>query len=109
MGTWHHVLLTWVLVVAVHQAGLAQQTWVATWAASQQIPEPRNAMASADLKDTTLRETVHVSRGGSVVRVHVSNAFGTEALHLTSVHIARPTASGASSIDPGSARALLFN
>ena len=66
-------------------------------------------MSSTDLKDTTLRETVHVSCGGSMLRVHLSNAFGTEALHLTSVHIARPMASGSSAIDPSSDHALLFN
>lgn len=85
------------------------QIWVGTWAASQQIPEPQNALPSADLTDATLRETVHVSQGGSMIRVHLSNVFGTQALHLTSVHIARPTASGSSSIDPASDHLLLFN
>lgn len=84
-------------------------TWVGTWAASQQIPEPANALPPADLTDATLRETVHLSRAGTTVRVHLSNAFGTRPLHLTSVHIARPTSSGASSIIAGSDRALLFN
>jgi lysophospholipase L1-like esterase len=88
---------------------MAQQTWVGTWAASQQIPEPQNALPSTDLDDATIRETVHVSRAGSMLRVHLSNAFGTQPLHLTSVHIARPTASGASTIDPASDHALLFN
>jgi len=87
----------------------AAQTWIGTWASSQQIPEAQNALPSADLTDTTLRETVHVSCGGTTVRVHLSNAFGTRALHLTSVHIARPTASGSSAIDPSSDAALLFN
>lgn len=104
-----HTLLILLFVFSAHQASRAQQIWVATWAASQQIPEPRNAMASVDLKDATLRETVHVSCGGSILRVHLSNAFGTEALHLTSVHIARPAASGSSAIDPSSDHPLLFN
>jgi lysophospholipase L1-like esterase len=85
------------------------QVWVGTWAASQQIPEPQNALPSADLTDATLCETVHVSLGGTILRVHLSNVFGTKALHLTSVHIARPTAVGGSAIDPASDRALLFN
>jgi len=104
-----YVLLTLALVFSAHQASMAQQMWVATWASSQQIPEPRNAMATEDLKDTTLRQTVHVSCAGSMLRVHLSNVFGTAALHLTSVHIAKPTASGSSTIDPASDRALLFN
>jgi len=82
--------------------------WVGTWSSSQQIPEPQNALPSADLSDATLRETVHVSCGGAVLRVHLSNAFGTQALHLSSVHIARPAGVGTSAIDPASDRALLF-
>ena len=89
--------------------GATPPIWMGTWAASQQIPEPQNALPSADLKDATLRETAHVSRGGSIIRVHLSNAFGTQALHLSSVHIARPTTSGSSAIDPASDHALLFN
>jgi lysophospholipase L1-like esterase len=101
------------LAFALALTSLAQtassQTWVGTWASSQQIPEPQNALPSADLTDTTLRETVHVSCGGTTIRVHLSNAFGTRALHLTSVHIARPTAPTSSVIDPSSDATLLFN
>jgi len=87
----------------------ASPIWVGTWATSQQIPEPQNALLSADLTDATLRQIVHVSMGGTALRVHLSNAFGTRALHITSAHIARPVASGSSAIDPSSDRALLFN
>ena len=38
--------------------------------------------------DATVRQIFHLSAGGSALRVHLSNAFGTEALHITSVHIA---------------------
>jgi lysophospholipase L1-like esterase len=89
--------------------GSAQPIWVGTWASSQQIPEPQNALPSAEMTDVTLRETVHVSRVGSMIRVHLSNAFGTQPLHITSVHLARPTESGSSAIDPASDRAVLFN
>jgi lysophospholipase L1-like esterase len=84
-------------------------TWIGTWAASQQIPEPNNALPTADLTEATLRETVHVSTGGSMVRIHISNAFGTRPLHLTSVHIARPISSASSAIDPSTDTPLLFN
>ena len=42
------------------------------------------------------------------MRVHLSNAFGTEALHFTSVHLARPLSPSSSAIDPASDRPLLF-
>ncbi len=44
-----------------------------------------------------------------MLRVHLSNAFGTRPLHLTSVHIALPALSGGGSIDPASDRRVLFN
>jgi len=93
-------------VAAVAPAGTS---WIASWGTSQQIPEPQNALPSDDLRDATVRQIVHLSVGGSVLRVHLSNAFGTEALHFTSVHIARPLAPDSSSIDPMTDRALSFN
>jgi lysophospholipase L1-like esterase len=85
------------------------QEWVGSWGASQQIPEPQNALPSDDLRDATLRQIVHLSVGGGTLRVHVSNAFGTAPLHLTSVHIARPVSSSAPSIDAATDKALTFS
>ena len=86
----------------------AQQKWVATWGASQQIPEPQNAIPSEDLRDTTVRQVFHLSLGGPSVRVHLSNAFGTEALHVTSAHIAHPVVAASPAIDPATDKALTF-
>ena len=91
------------------QAGTASPVWVATWGTSQQVPEPQNALPPDDLHDATVRQIVHLSVGGSTLRVHVSNAFGTAPLHFTSVHIARPVAADSSDIVAGSDRALSFN
>lgn len=85
-----------------------QPIWVETWGASQQIPEPQNALPPDDLRDATVRQIVHVSVGGSSLRLHVSNAFGIEALRFTSVHIARPVSPSSAAIDPASDRALTF-
>src|SRR3954463_10164869 len=70
--------------------GFAQTKWVGSWASSQQVPEPRNALAEADLQDMTLRQLVHLSLGGTQIRVKVSNRYGLAPLHMTSVHIAKP-------------------
>jgi lysophospholipase L1-like esterase len=109
MRTLKYLLVVAAFAFTTRGQAFDPQIWVGTWAASQQVPEPRNALELSALTDTTLRETVHVSLGGSMIRVHLSNAFGTRALHLTSVHIARPAASGSSAIDPPSDRELLFN
>ena len=89
------------------QSTATNSKWVGTWAASQQTPEPQNALAPEDMRDMTMREIFHLSIGGSTLRVHVSNAFGTEPLHFASVHIARPV-SATSQIDPASDRAFTF-
>ena len=82
--------------------------WIATWGASQQIPEPRNTLPAADLTDATVRQIFHLSVGGNIIRVHMTNAFGATPLHFTSVHIAHPPANNAPAIDPTSDRALTF-
>ena len=87
-----------------------EPVWVGTWAASQQIPEPQNSLPPADLTNATLRQIVHLSVGGNTFRVRVSNAFGTQPLLFSSVHIARALTAGSSSaIDPATDRAVTFN
>lgn len=94
--------------LCVAQRDTGPQTWIATWGAAQQIPEPSNALPSDDLRDATVRQIFHLSAGGSALRVHISNAFGTEALHFSSVHIARPLAADSSAIDLTTDHALTF-
>jgi lysophospholipase L1-like esterase len=83
--------------------------WVGSWAASQQVPEPQNALAGEDLHDATLRQIVHLSAGGSQLRVRLSNAFGTAPLHVTAVHVARPVSAASAAIDAASDRAVTFD
>ena len=73
--------------------------WVGSWATSQQIPEPHNALAPDALNDATLRQIVHLSAGGKTLRVHLSNAFGTEELHIDAVHVAKPLSPAAAAVD----------
>jgi lysophospholipase L1-like esterase len=82
--------------------------WVGTWAASQQVPEPANALSADDLRDVTLRQIVHLTVGGETLRVRMSNVFGTAALHLTSVHIAHPFSPSEAKIDIATDKALTF-
>jgi lysophospholipase L1-like esterase len=85
-----------------------EPVWVTSWGASQQVPEPQNALSADDLRDATVRQIFHLSVGGTALRVHVSNAFGTEALHFTAVHVAHPVSSSSTAIDAASDRALTF-
>ena len=104
-----------VIFLALAAAGFAKKpdkppvAWVGSWAASQQIPEPANALPPDDLRDATLRQIVHLSLGGGTLRVHLSNAFGTEPLHFTSVHIAQPLSASTAQINPATDKALTFS
>lgn len=112
----HHVHTTISIVLALsslwpHLCAQTKQeplTWIASWGSSQQIPGPQNTVPSADLTDATLRQIVHLSCGGTAVRVHFSNAFGTEPLHITSAHIAKPLAPDGAAIDPHTDHPLTF-
>lgn len=111
-------LLLPALVLAVATAGLAEKprpmpapNWVASWATSQQGPEPQNGqneLEAAKLTDATVRQIVHLSLGGSTLRLHLSNAFGTHPLTVDSIHVARAKSPASSAIDPATDRAVTF-
>jgi lysophospholipase L1-like esterase len=91
------------------QKTVVPDQWVGTWAASQQIPEPQNSLPTEAMQDMTMREIFHVSIGGTTLRIRLSNAFGTEPLGFSSVHIARAVSPASSAIVPGSDAALTFS
>ncbi len=83
--------------------------WVGTWAASQQVPETANLLDPELLRDATLRQFVHLTVGGSQLRVRLSNAFGTAPLRVTAVHVARPAGeAGSGAIDAASDTPVTF-
>lgn len=84
------------------------RVWVGSWASSQQVPEAWNSLAPGDMTDMTMREIFHLSLGGQMVRVRLSNAFGREPLHFASVHIARALSAASSAIDPTTDRVVTF-
>jgi lysophospholipase L1-like esterase len=90
--------------------------WVASWAAMPQLTEPSNmppapyTQSASVLTDTTLRQTVHVTIGGSRIRLRFSNAFGGAPLQLTKVAVALPVggAAGVSGTQPGTMHPVTF-
>ena len=87
---------------------VAGPEWVATWGSAQQIPEPANALAPAQMQDTTLRQIVHLSAGGTAVRIRFSNAFGTTPLLIDSAHLALAVRPDGPALRAGSDRTLTF-
>jgi lysophospholipase L1-like esterase len=102
--------LLWLTTAAYCSDGSAAEThWVGSWATAQQLVEPGNALSADNLRDATLRQIVHLSVGGSEIRLRLSNRFGTTPLHLTAVHVARPLSSSSDKIVPASDKALTFS
>ena len=98
-----------VLVCLSPRLQAAQPHWVGSWASSQQLVEPHNALSQDDLRDCTLRQIVHLSLGGTTLRVRLSNRFGTAPLQFTSAHIAQAIAAQSSKIDTATDKALTFS
>lgn len=80
--------------------------WVGTWGTSPQLTETRNLPPAPGLTSNTLRQIVQVSIGGNKLRAKFSNAFGTNPVTMSSIHLALST--GGSTIKTGSDRALTF-
>jgi lysophospholipase L1-like esterase len=96
------------VLVALTAAGARgdEVRWVGTWAASPQLTEPANMPPEPGLADATLRQVVHVSLGGTRLRVRFSNAFGAKPLTILAAHLA--ASAGGSAIKPESDKPLTF-
>jgi lysophospholipase L1-like esterase len=80
--------------------------WVGTWSTSQQLTEPANLPPAPGLAGNTLRQIVHVSAGGNVVRVRFSNLFGNGPMTISAARIA--AARWADTVVAETARPLSF-
>jgi lysophospholipase L1-like esterase len=101
-------LLAVTLCCGQPKVGAAEQGghWVGTWGTSPQLTETRNLPPAPGLTGNTLRQIVQVSMGGNRLRARFSNAFGTNPVTMTSVHLA--LSAGGSAIKTGSDEALMF-
>ncbi len=81
--------------------------WVGTWASSPQLAETSVEPPPPGFADCTLRQIVHVSIGGTKIRVRFSNAFGKSALTILSAHVAK--AAGDSAIQAATDEQLTFD
>jgi lysophospholipase L1-like esterase len=79
--------------------------WVGTWGASPVMA--MNPDGNLLAGDTTLREIVHISLGGSTARIVLSNEFGIDPLTIGAAQIALSTGDG--SIDKASAAVIAFS
>jgi lysophospholipase L1-like esterase len=61
--------------------------WISSWAASPQAPR---GIIPASFSNRTIRQTVHLSIGGSKVRIRLSNEFGAKPVLIGAASIATP-------------------
>ncbi|PPQ70170.1 hypothetical protein CVT25_011767 [Psilocybe cyanescens] len=91
--------------------------WVNTWTSMPQLTESANLppppfnKTNSVFANSTIRQTIHTSIGGSQFRVRISNVFGTTDLSITQASIALPLsgAAGVSTIQLNTLKALTFS
>src|SRR6202161_1291977 len=83
--------------------------WIGTWAASPMGEQVNPGQPSP--ANSTYRNVVRISAGGSSISVQLTNEFGSRPLTIGAALVALTagTASSAGSIQPGSDHALTFN
>jgi lysophospholipase L1-like esterase len=81
-------LVTGVLATGGAHATSSGDGWVGTWGASAMAP---SSLVSAvqTLDNQTVRNIIHTSVGGGVLRIRLSNAFGDRAINVGTASVAR--------------------
>ncbi|MDN3359591.1 SGNH/GDSL hydrolase family protein [Actinomadura sp. DC4] len=99
-----------VLLLLIGSVASAQETlrthvvprWVGTWEA------PMASSVDNGCIDCTIRDVIHLSAGGTAVRVRLSNAFGTAPLPVEHTTVALPAIAGGADVAPGMLREVTF-
>jgi lysophospholipase L1-like esterase len=84
-------------------AQVQTNSWISSWTASPQAPR---GVMPASFSDRTIRQIVHLSIGGSKVRLRLSNEFGAKPVLIGAASLAM--AGGSSDLVSGSLRPLTF-
>lgn len=87
---------------------IAQTTWKGTWATAVEFTGPGD-MPKESLSNRSCRQIVHVSFGGSELRLKLSNEFSKEPVEIKSVYIADTDASANWEINGKTVKYLKFN
>ena len=91
-------------------AACAQPPWFATWYAAPQnynILFPGDTVPPISVSNQSIRQIVHTSHGGNLIRVKLSNLFGTTPVTFGEARIARSTGNGG--VDPATDHRLRFD
>jgi lysophospholipase L1-like esterase len=104
-------LLTSLFLVAAltlnAQTITSQNSWVGSWATATQFTTKQTMPPVASLSNTSMRQIIHVSIGGDVLRLQLSNEYSKQPMEITSIFIA--DAKDSCDINAKTARYLTFN
>lgn len=93
------VSVTTVTTAAAAPEGRRDGVWVAAWSGSPEglfpLMLPRGARSGTRSRQITLREVIHPSVGGTMLRVRITNVFGVEPLSVEAATVAVSARSGA--------------
>ncbi|HZP07203.1 MAG TPA: SGNH/GDSL hydrolase family protein [Terracidiphilus sp.] len=103
---WTGVIAGLVFLITASGTGSAQEKpqWVGTWATSPMLA--LGGYTVHPFAATTLREIVHISNGGSQIRVRFTNEFGSDPLTINDAHVA--VSAGGAAIKDGTDHPVTF-
>lgn len=78
------VIMAATLPPALSQSNSCDKNWVSTWLASPADQGPQ----ATRIENQTIREIVHTTVGGHLLRLRISNQFGQKHLWIGKVHVA---------------------
>ena len=93
-------------VHAAERQATPLRRWIPTWAASPQTAGEFSASFADGFDNQTIRQYVHISVGGSAVRLRLTNAFGENVVRFDSVYVGLHD-TGAT-VRPGTNRRVTF-
>lgn len=77
------------LLLLVTSPLFADQRWEGTWATAPEFTGPGD-MPKASLSNRVARQIIHVSMGGTTLRMQLSNHFGNGPVDISAVYVADP-------------------
>lgn len=77
------------LLLLVTTPLFADQRWEGTWATAPEFTGPGD-MPKTSLSNRAARQIIHVSMGGTTLRMQLSNHFGNGPVDITAVYVADP-------------------
>ena len=88
MKKFFYSMLTALLLTFAGMGSVLADGWVGTWATAPEFTGPGDMPQQTTLTNNSIRQIVHVSIGGDVLRLQLSNEFSREPVEIRSIYIA---------------------